>query len=127
MKKFLAIFLAVCLLAAMTACNQPESSDVPDGPVVPTDATVAEPVTITIGVSVPDTADIYWERSIDEMTRHLNAMGHTVYVASAKGKVEEQSRQIRELIDRDVDCLVIAAIDSLALLKEQKVAVALRK
>lgn len=122
MKKFLAIFLAVCLLAAMTACSQPDTPDVPDGPVVPTDASVTEPVTITIGVSVPDTADIYWERSIDEMTRHLNAMGHTVYVAGAKGKIEEQSRQIRELIDRDVDCLVIAAIDSLALLKEQKVA-----
>ena len=123
MKKFLTCLLAVCLIAGLTACLvQPETPDLPDGPIVPSDAAVAEPVNATVGISLPSNTDIYWKRSAQEMTRQLEAMGHTVIVAGADGTVEEQIRQLRDLIDRDVDCLVIAAIDSLALLKEQKVA-----
>lgn len=123
MKKLLVLVLAFSLLAAMAACvPQPETPEVPDGPVVPTDASLAEPIQASVGISLPNTADLYWKRSAEEMTRQLEAMGHTVTVANAGGKIEEQVRQIRELIDKDVDCLVIAAIDSLSLLKEQEVA-----
>lgn len=123
MKKILACLLAVCLLAGLTACLvQPETPELPDGPIVPSDATVADPIKATVGISLPNTTDIYWSRSAQEMTRQLEAMGHTVIIAGAGGKIDEQVRQIRELIDRKVDCLVIAAIDSLALLKEQEVA-----
>ena len=52
-----------------------------------------------------------WEKDRDVFVANATAMGATVNVQNANGNIDKQIEQIRYLIDKKVDCLVIIPID----------------
>ena len=56
-----------------------------------------------------------WEKDRDVFVSTASSLGATVNVQNANGDVEKQIEQIRYLIEKKVDCIVIIAIDASAL------------
>ena len=56
-----------------------------------------------------------WEKDRDVFVSKASSLGATVNVQNANGVVEKQIEQIRYLIEKKVDCIVVIAIDAEAL------------
>ena len=56
-----------------------------------------------------------WEKDRDVFAATASSLGATVNVQNANGDINKQIEQIRYLIDKKVDCLVIIPIDSTGL------------
>lgn len=70
---------------------------------------------VSIGISMPSKALERWERDGQYMVKQFNQLGYDTNIQYAEGGVETQVDQIENLITRDVDAIVIAAIDGEAL------------
>lgn len=117
MKKWLALLLALCLGLSLMACGKeeapPASSDT-----APTQPTQTEAVHINVAISMPNDTNAYWLQSARMIKEQLEAQDQTVAVLFAENSVENQQRHIREMLLNQVDCMVVAAIDSFALTEE---------
>lgn len=112
MKRFWALFLAALLVSGIFAgCGRKtqetqESAD----PVAE-----EEQKSIKIGLSFDSFVLERWLRDRDAFVTVANALGAEVNVQNANGDVEEQIEQIRYLIRKQVDVLVVIATDCMAL------------
>ncbi len=76
------------------------------------------PDDIQIGIAFDSFLIERWERDRDIFVSRARDLGATVNVQNANGDVEKQKEQIRYLIDKNMDVIVLIAVDSTALKKE---------
>lgn len=69
----------------------------------------------SVGVSMPTQMAQRWIQDGDFMKQELESKGYSVNLKYAEDDIQKQVSQIQEMIDSDVSCLVIASIDSTAL------------
>lgn len=108
-KKLLAA--ALCTAFLLGGCGTEEA-------VVKEDAAKAEETVeegVKIGLSMDSFVIERWLRDRDVFVSTAKKLGASVNVQNANGSVEEQISQIRYLIDKKVDVLVVIAVDCTAL------------
>lgn len=69
----------------------------------------------TIGLALPTQQSQRWIDDCENMKIRLEELGYVVYDQFAENDVNRQISQIESFIEQQVDCLVIAAVDSYAL------------
>lgn len=69
----------------------------------------------TVGVAMPTQSSERWINDGANMKKQLEAKGYNVDLQYAEDDVQLQVSQIENLISKGVDCLVVASIDSTAL------------
>lgn len=69
----------------------------------------------TIGLCMPTQSSERWINDCANMKSQLEALGYTVIDQFAEDDVQQQVSQIENMVAQNVDCLVIAAVDSGAL------------
>lgn len=103
MRKFVGIFFALCLLLA--GCGkenaQPEKR--------------VDETQMTVGLSFPGESGSVWVLQSEALVLKLEEAGYAVKQAYAAEDPQLQNDQIEKLLLQGVDCLVIMAVDSLAL------------
>ncbi|MCR4694621.1 MAG: substrate-binding domain-containing protein [Pseudobutyrivibrio sp.] len=105
LRRFIGAGLMTCLM--LTGCGQSiDTENIQD---------VENGDSIEIGMSFDSFVIERWQKDRDVFVSTASALGASVNVQNASGDVDKQIEQIRYLIDRDVDCLVIIPIDSGAL------------
>ena len=71
---------------------------------------------IEIGLSIDSLVIERWQRERDLFVSKATELGAEVNVQNAGGEIEEQIKQIEYFIDKDVDVIVVIAIDDEALM-----------
>lgn len=69
----------------------------------------------TVGVAMPTQSSERWIRDGKNMKEKLEALGYEVDLQYAEDDIAAQTQQLETMIAQEVDCLVISAIDSEAL------------
>jgi putative multiple sugar transport system substrate-binding protein len=69
----------------------------------------------TVGVCMPTQSSERWINDGANMKKQLETLGYKVEMQYAEDDVQAQVSQIENLITKQVDCLVVAAVDSSAL------------
>ncbi len=100
------LLLAAVCLSACGGNTQPQQAE-------QTQTTGAPGVT-TVGISLPQEQE-RWTGDGAAMAEDLEALGVQVLLRYAENDAWQQAQQIGEMIRADVDCIVVAAVDSLAL------------
>lgn len=70
---------------------------------------------LIVGVAMPTQSSERWINDAANIKSQLEALGYGVDVQFAEDDVQAQVSQIENLIAKEVDCLVVAAVDSSAL------------
>lgn len=100
------LLLACCLLLTSAGCGKAENNrEGEDG----------EEKKIQIGMSFDSFVIERWQRDRDVFVSVAKELGAEVNVQNANGVVEEQKKQIDYFIEKDMDVIVIIAIDPSAL------------
>lgn len=106
-KKLLSILMCVAMIAtALIGCSS-DDSDGGSGKK-------------TVGVAMPTQSSERWINDGANIKKELEALGYKVDLQYAEDDVQMQVSQIENMIASGVDCLVIAAIDSTALVNVEK-------
>lgn len=130
-RKVLSAILAVAMVASMvvgcgsssTSTEAPaeeateEAAEEPAGEAAeePAGEAAVDASGKTVGLAMPTQSSERWINDAANMKAQLEAIGYTVEVQFAEDDVQAQVSQIENLIAKQVDCLVIAAVDSGAL------------
>lgn len=136
MKKAIAFFMAAMMTVAMAACGNGDSatstnaetgsasseSKSTEDKSTPATASSADSSASdqTIGVAMPTQSSERWINDADNMKKQLEEKGYKVEVQFAEDDVQQQVSQVENFIAQDVDCLVIASIDSNVLVEPLK-------
>lgn len=75
-----------------------------------------------VGVAMPTQSSERWIKDGRNMKARLEELGYEVFLQYAEDDVQVQLAQIETMIAMDVDCLVVAAVDSSALINALKTA-----
>lgn len=122
MKRIWAMVLSMALLCGCSAAPavkttaQTVATTEATVPTVPTSDTVPAE-TKSVGICLPDKEVQRWTEEADVMAKALRELGYYAQVFYAADSAQEQARQIEKLVQGGVDCLVIAPVDSAALLE----------
>ena len=125
-KKLLSVLLSVAMVSALLAgCGaKTEEAAAPAAeapaaeeaaPAAEEAAPAAEANGQTVGVAMPTQSSERWINDGADMKEQLEALGYAVDLQYAEDDVQAQVSQIENLIAKNVACLVIAAVDSSAL------------
>ncbi len=106
-----AVMILLCAAILMTGCSKRTAES---EAVTSTSGETQEDL-LQIGISFDSFVIERWIRDRDVFTATAQSLGAKVNVQSANGDVEEQISQIRYLIDKKMDVIVIIAIDGDAL------------
>lgn len=110
MRKVAALLLALLLPVLAVGCAR---TDVNMETGSTTAAAQSKPVDeITVGISLPNDTLQRWIHHGEELVAGLQAMGYRVILEHAGDDAPAQAEQIKEMIGKKVDCLVIAAVDA---------------
>ena len=113
MKKKWFCLLLLVLLCLLQGCQGREQEDEPaEGKTAGTESVSSA---VSIGMSFDSFVIERWIRDRDVFVSTARELGAEVNVQNANGDVKEQISQIRYLIDKEVDVLVIIAADCRAL------------
>lgn len=117
MKKVMGLLVVFCMLLSLAACGQSESSSTttsaaPDSTSLP--ATGEDPSGKTVGFSV-NALDENQSVVVAEFEKTVTAAGYEVIVLNADNSVDKQISDVESLIARQVDLIVLQALDSNAL------------
>lgn len=113
-KRAMAIVLSACILLATAACGTSTSAS----SAVPAQADVSQQAAAgggKVGVAMPTKSSERWIRDGNNMKDQLEKLGYTVDLQYAEDDVQAQVSQIENMITGGAKCLVIASIDSSAL------------
>ncbi len=102
MKRWISFLLTLSLLLGVSACGTAESSKVSE---------TEEEKKIQIGLTFDSFVIERWQRDRDVFVSVAKELGAEVNVQNANGDVEEQKKQIDYFIQKDMDVIVIIAID----------------
>lgn len=125
MKKFLSMMLALAVVLALAACGA-ETTPATEAAPAATDAAPAATEAATeaaeqvgagkvVGIAMPTQSSERWINDGANMKKQLEAKGYEVILQYAEDDVQMQVSQIENMVAQQVDCLVIASIDSVAL------------
>ncbi len=130
-KKILSALLSVAMVASLlVGCGAAkEEAAAPAAPAATEEAAPAEEAAApaeeaapaaesngkSVGVAMPTQSSERWINDGANMKKELEALGYTVDLQYAEDDVQAQVSQIENMIASGVSCLVIAAIDSSAL------------
>ncbi|MDD2978420.1 MAG: sugar ABC transporter substrate-binding protein [Hespellia sp.] len=109
-KKILAVLLASAMVFSLAACGS--KTDSSTGGSTSSDAASNGK---TIGVAMPTQSSERWINDGANMKKQLEELGYSVDLQYAEDDVQQQVSQIENLIASEVSCLVVAAVDSSAL------------
>lgn len=124
MKKLFALLLAMAMVLALVACGgtteTPAATDAPAAENNQPAATEAPAVDQVgegkvVGIAMPTQSSERWINDGANMKSQLEAKGYEVILQYAEDDVQMQVSQIENMVAQQVDCLVIASIDSVAL------------
>lgn len=121
MKKILALVLALSLSLVLVSCaGSPGTSASPgaSGSTAPSASTGTPPTAEggkRIGVAMPTQSSQRWIQDGGNMKAKLEALGYTVDLQYAEDDVQAQVSQLENMITNGANCLVVASIDSQAL------------
>lgn len=123
LKRMIAIVLVAVLAISLVACGAPAASSAvtPAAPADGAPAASAAPEAAKpaggqkIGVAMPTQSSQRWIQDGGNMKTKLEALGYTVDLQYAEDDVQAQVSQIENMITNGANCLVIASIDSQAL------------
>lgn len=123
MKKLIALLLALVMVLALAACGgnttPTEAQDTPNdngGSVdTPTDPVEQVGEGKVVGIAMPTQSSERWINDGANMKAQLEAKGYEVLLQYAEDDVQMQVSQIENFVSQQVDCLVIASVDSGAL------------
>ena len=117
MKRFWAIFCILILGLGLVACQNkkaPQNETLPQQSVEPNPLDGA-----LVGICIPDNEE-RWKTDVAVLTQQLQSFGFEVAVEYAAGDPAMQAYQLDKLVEQKACCLVVAPVDSLALLEAQK-------
>lgn len=125
-KKLIAIVLGACMLVSMAACGSSTSAPsaeaanaAPAASEAASEAASAAAQTSAsgarIGVAMPTQSSQRWIQDGSNMKQKLEALGYTVDLQYAEDDVQAQVSQLENMISSGAKCLVVAAVDSGAL------------
>ncbi|GAA4297396.1 sugar ABC transporter substrate-binding protein [Anaerocolumna aminovalerica] len=120
-RKLVSVLLAATMIISLVACAKNETPATE--PASTSEKTEKEeskkPTQETkvkkIGVAMPTQSSQRWIQDGDNMKKQLEALGYEVDLQYAEDDVQAQVSQIENLITNGADCLVVAAVDSSAL------------
>ena len=131
MKKILSLLLVAMMTMSLAACGNSAPAEAPAETEAPAEAPAEEEAEApveeeaeapaatgegkTIGVAMPTQSSERWIKDGDNMKTKLEALGYTVDLQYAEDDVQQQVSQIENMLASGVSCLVVAAIDSSAL------------
>lgn len=129
-KKILGALLSVAMVATMlVGCGSSNASAPADNATATEDkaedkaedaAPAAEANGKKVGVAMPTQSSERWINDGANMKKQLEALGYEVDLQYAEDDVQAQVSQIENMIAAGVNCLVIASIDSSALVNVEK-------
>lgn len=122
MKKWIAWLLCLSLLflggcGAKTApATTVATTTVETTAEIVTEPTVetTKPQEWTVGISLPNLTQEYWVSEGERLTRELKGLGYIVDMENAQDDAQVQIEQVEVMLEK-VDCLIIAAVDSISL------------
>lgn len=100
MKKILALFLALMMVLSLAACSDGGKKD--DGKK-------------TVGISMPTKSLERWNRDGSYLKDEFEKAGYNVELTYSDNNVTQQNNDIDNLVAKEVDLLIVAAIDGEAL------------
>ena len=106
-KRLIAVVICVCMILPLGACSVKEE--------VRESVVEKEDDGIKIGLSIDSLVIERWQRERDLIVSKAQELGAEVNVQNANGVVSEQISQIEYFIDKQMDVIVIIAIDDIAL------------
>lgn len=124
MKKALALLLALSMSLALAACGNtggtaPSASQSAAPAIAAPTAAPAGDTQVgsgkTVGIAMPTQSSERWINDGANMKSQLEALGYEVLLQYAEDDPQQQVSQIENFVTQQVDCLVIAAVDSGAL------------
>lgn len=107
-KKLLSVLLAGVMVLSLAACGS-KGGDSDSG---------AESNGKKVGVLMPTQSSERWIKDGDNMKKQLEKLGYEVDLQYAEDNIDTQQQQLETMIAQQVDCLVIASIDSGALVNQ---------
>ena len=121
-KKILSALMSVAMVASLlagcgAATEEAPAADATEETAEATteEAAPAEANGMTVGVAMPTQSSERWINDGANMKAQLEALGYAVDLQYAEDDVQAQVSQIENMIASGVNCLVIAAVDSSAL------------
>ncbi len=122
-RKVLSVLLSVAMLSTLivgcgsTPAASTTSTETKTEAAAPAaaDNTAASANGKTVGVAMPTQSSERWINDGANMKEQLEALGYQVDLQYAEDDVQAQVSQIENLVAKGVDCLVVAAVDSAAL------------
>ncbi len=124
MKKLIAVLMAMIMVLSLAACGGSSSSggETKDAPEAATSAVEAAAGNAEagdqslagkkVGLAMPTQSSERWINDGNNMKSQLEAKGAEVVLQFGDDDIQQQVSQIEGMIAQQVDCLVIAAIDS---------------
>lgn len=122
MKRLLAIMVLLVVTMSLVACGGKTTTDT-SAPAVTTAAAepaASEPVkekVKTIGISMPTKSSERWVSDGNSMVKEFEALGYKADLQYGEDVIDNQLAQLENMLAKDVDALVIAAIDGETLTK----------
>lgn len=110
MKRFMGVFLAVCLLLSFAGCAKKPAAKTNDQP-------TPEPDRPVVGICLPEESQ-QWKENAQMLREELQALGFEVKTEYAQNDPQMQLKQIKALAEEQVVCLVVAPADAMALTQE---------
>ena len=117
-KRILSVLLASVMVLSLAACTPKEEATDDKATTGESNSGAGK----TIGVAMPTQSSERWIKDGDNMKTKLEALGYTVDLQYAEDDVQQQVSQIENMLGAGVDCLVVAAIDSSALVNPLEMA-----
>ena len=127
MKKLLAVLLALSMAFALVACGGNGGNNTADNTANNTTNNTGDNTANdggdadqpgagkTVGIAMPTQSSERWINDGANMKAQLESLGYEVVLQYAEDDVQMQVSQIENMVAQQVDCLVIAAVDSGAL------------
>ena len=120
MKKILCATLALAMSLSLAACGGSGASSTPAASASGSAAASASGETKRVAVAMPTQSSERWINDGANMKAQLEALGYEVDLQYAEDDVQQQVSQIENMIAAGADCLVIASIDSGALVNVEE-------
>ena len=114
MKKWIAGLLCLVLVFCLWGCNQQTPAPTTDTTVETTEELLSQDG-YRIGVCLPDLSDGYWAKCGAELREAFQAQNCEVFLEDGQNDAAQQAEQVKHLLEKPVDVLVLAAVDSIAL------------
>lgn len=113
MRTWIALVLTAVLLLSLTACAARQQSEASTA--LPEDSLPSLSESKTVGLCLPNQTEQRWLDDAAALTQHLEEMGYQTVLQDAQDDPWLQAEQVSQLVGSRVDCLVVAAVDSLLL------------